>query len=222
MLDILNHGEKHIACCLLVDTSYSMNPDAIEELNQGLREFGEALKSDSKAWGCADICVISFNSQVTEVVPFCPAASFQPPRLKAEGMTAMNEAIITGLDAIEMRKREYKDLGVAYWRPWIFLLTDGRPTDDREYEDAALSRLHDALDRKKINFFPMGIGSGADISVLKKYTKDGNGMVLSASKENFREAFIWLSSSMSIISKSDPSMTNATMEEIPRTISIEL
>lgn len=79
MIEILNPGEKHIACVLLVDTSGSMSDkNAIEELNQGLREFAQALQSDSKAYGCADICVISFNSEVTEVIPFCPAASFQP------------------------------------------------------------------------------------------------------------------------------------------------
>lgn len=222
MLEILNPGEKHIACVLLVDTSGSMNPNAIEELNQGLQEFGAALQSDSKAWGCADVCVISFNSEVTEVVPFCPAASFQPPRLTAGGLTAMNEAIITGLDAIEMRKNEYKAIGVDYWRPWIFLLTDGIPTDDREFETPALDRLHDALNRKKINFFPMGIGNGANIPLLKKYTKDGQGMVLKASKENFREAFLWLSSSMSAASNSNPSAATVQLDPLPNSITIEL
>lgn len=221
MIEILNSGEKHIACVLLVDTSGSMNPDAIVELNEGLQEFARALQSDSKAYGCADICVISFDSQVNEVVPFCPAASFQPPQLTAGGWTRMNEAIITGLDAIEIRKQEYKDLGVAYWKPWIFLLTDGEPNDN-EYKSAALTRLHDALDRKKVTFFPMGIGPDANIPLLKQYTKDGCGMVLKATKQNFKEAFVWLSSSMSVISNSNPTMANVDLDPIPRSISIEL
>ena len=222
MIEILNSGEKHIACVLLVDTSASMyNEHAIDELNRGLREFGDAQRADSKAYGCADVCVISFNSQVEEVIPFSPAATFQPPELMAGGLTALNEAIITGLDAIEIRKQEYKDIGVDYWRPWIFLLTDGIPTDD-EYFDAANERLQDALNRKKINFFPMGIGPNADVRYLKRYTKDGRGMVLKASMDNFREAFVWLSSSMSVISNSDPAMTNAELQPLPSSITIEL
>lgn len=221
MMEIMNHGEKHIACALLVDTSGSMTGQAIDELNEGLRIFGEALQEDSKAYGCADICVISFDSTVQTVVPFCAAADYMVPTLGARGLTAMNEGIITALDAIEMRKQEYKDIGVDYWRPWLFLLTDGIPTDD-EYEADARQRLQEALQQKKINFFPMGIGSGADIATLKSYTKDGNGMVLRAAKENFKEAFVWLSSSMSVISNSDPSLKNTPLPETPRTIVIEL
>ena len=221
MYHIMNHGEKHIACVLLVDVSGSMSGDAIRELNEGLRVFGEALKSDSKAYGCADVCVISFGSKVEQVVPFCPAAEYVAPVLTAGGLTVMNEAVITGLDMIELRKQEYKDVGVDYWRPWVFLLTDGVPTDNDLYQDAQ-QRLQEALANKKINFFPMGIGSGADTQTLKKYTKNGSGMVLKASKENFQEAFVWLSSSMSVVSNSDPAMNKVELEPLPNTITVEL
>ena len=76
MMEIMNHGEKHIACALLVDTSGSMMGQAMDELNEGLRIFGEALQEDSKAYGCADICVISFDSTVRTVVPFCAACDY--------------------------------------------------------------------------------------------------------------------------------------------------
>ena len=218
MYNIMNFGEKHIACVLLVDVSGSMSGDAIRELNEGLRVFGEALQSDSKAYGCADVCVVSFGSTVQQVVPFCPAAEYVPPVLTAGGLTAMNEAIITGLDMIEMRKQEYKDVGVDYWRPWVFLLTDGVPTDNELYQDAQ-QRLQDALNGKKIN---MGIGSGVDTQTLKKYTKNGSGMVLKASKENFQEAFVWLSSSMSVVSRFDPAMSKVDLEPLPNTITVEL
>ena len=221
MMNIMNHGEKHIACVLLVDTSGSMAGQSIAELNEGLRIFGEALQEDSKAYGCADICVISFDSTVRTVVPFCAACDYAVPTLAAGGLTAMNEAIITGLDAIEMRKQEYKDIGVDYWRPWIFLLTDGVPTDG-EYEADTKLRLQEALQQKKINFFPMGIGGNVDIRKLKSYTKDGSGIVLKAAKEHFKEAFVWLSSSMSVISNSDPSTGSASLPKTPETIVIDL
>ena len=220
-MEIMNHGEKHIACALLVDTSGSMSGRAIEELNEGLRIFGEALQEDSKAYGCADICVISFNSSVQMVVPFSAACDYAVPPLAAGGLTALNEAVITGLDAIEQRKQEYKDIGVDYWRPWIFLLTDGVPTDT-EYEADAKLRLQEALEQKKINFFPMGIGGNVDIRKLKSYTKDGSGIVLKAAKEHFKEAFVWLSSSMSVISNSDPSTGSASLPKTPETIVIDL
>ena len=79
MYSIMNCGEKHIACVLLVDVSGSMSGDAIGELNEGLRVFGEALKSDSKAYGCADVCVISFGSTVEQVVPSAPRRNTRRP-----------------------------------------------------------------------------------------------------------------------------------------------
>ena len=221
MTNIMNQGEKHITCVLLVDTSGSMGGRPIAELNEGLRAFGEALQEDAKAAGCADICVISFNSTVETVVPFCPADEYVAPVLSAGGLTAMNEAIITGLDLIEARKQEYKSIGVDYWKPWMFLMTDGVPTDD-EYAADAKDRLQEAFNMKKINFFPMGIGEGANTAVLKSYTKDGAGMVMKAEKNHFKEAFVWLSSSLSVVSNSDPTQGTGTLPETPSIITIEL
>lgn len=219
-MSIMNPGEKHIACVLLVDTSGSMQGSPIAELNEGLAEFGRALQEDAKAYGCADVCVISFDSQVRTIVPFCSAAEYTAPVLSAGGQTALNEGIITALDAIDQRKQEYRNIGVDYWRPWLFLMTDGGPTDSN-YEADAKRRLQDALTRKKINFFPMGVG-GANTRKLKEYTLNGSGLVLKASLNSFKEAFVWVSNSMSVISNSNPYEKNAEMPPIPNTISIEL
>ena len=62
----------------------------------------------------------------------------------------------------------------------------------------------------------------AATQTLKKYTKNGSGMVLKASKENFQEAFVWLSSSMSVVSNSDPAMNKVELEPLPNTITVEL
>lgn len=222
-MDILNPGEKHIACVLLVDTSGSMIYDgAIDELNEGLRAFGQALKNDSKAAGCADVCVISFNSQVELVQDFCPGYEYVAPVLRASGATALNEAIITGIDMLEQRKELYKSLGIDYWRPWLFLLTDGIPTD-KQYNDAAHQRMKEALEvgKPKINFFPMGIGN-ANIEYLKSYTKNGSGLVLKASQDNFSDAFVWLSNSIVEVSHSNPSQDKLDLQPLPNTITIEL
>ena len=221
MPDIMNPGAKHIACVLLVDTSTSMSGAAIDELNEGLRAFGEALMSDAQASGAADVCVINFNTEVTVEVPFSPAADYVAPTLSAGGLTALNEAIITGLDAIEQQKATYRQLGVDYYKPWLFLLTDGSATDT-EFDADAHQRLAEALANRKVNFFPMGIGAGADIQALKSYTANGNGPVLKAEKNNFREAFVWLSSSMAVASTSVPGQNKVDLPETPPCMTIEL
>lgn len=219
MTDMIYPGEKHIACVVLVDASASMDGKPMQELNEGLLALGEALQEDSKAYGCADICVIRFHSAVETIVPFSPAANYTAPQLSAGGATAMNGAIIAGLDAIEARKQEYKRVGVDYWRPWMFLMTDGAPTDT-EKEAEAYQRLQDALNHDKINFFPMGIGTDADISKLKSYTRGGCGVVFQARKEQFKEAFVWLSKSLTAIGNSNPGVDKVELPPMSSTITV--
>lgn len=216
---IENPGERHIACLLLVDTSGSMSGASITELNQGLEEFGAALDKDEHARGVADVCVISFNSKVETVVDFCPATEYIAPVLSAAGVTSMNQAIMEGLDEIERRKELYRSLGCAYYRPWMFLLTDGMPTDTK-LEGEAKSRLQQAIEEKKVTFFPMGIGNNVNYAHLKSYTKDGNGAVLKASADNFKEAFVWLSSSISKIGNSDPNLGSVKLDPTPMTVEL--
>lgn len=196
----INCGDRHVACVLLVDTSGSMRGNRIAEVNQGLAAFGQALQADSMASGAADVSIITFNNTVQTITPFSPAQYYEAPVLEADGLTAMNQAILVGLDALEQRKKQYRDLAVSYYRPWMFLLTDGLPTDT-DYEKIAKEKLRVALQDHKLNFFPMAIGD-ANIDILRSYTADGRGGVLRATSENFREAFCWVSSSLSVVSNS--------------------
>lgn len=208
-LPITNFGERHVAAVLLVDTSGSMSGSPIAELNQGLVEFGNALQNDSLAQGRAEVCIISFNSSVQTEMSFRPATDYEAPVLSATGLTSMNEAIEAGLDALESRKAEYRANGVSYYRPWLFLLTDGAPTDGGK-ESAARTRLQNAIKNKKVVYMPMGIGSGADISKLQSYYPSDVTVrpVLKAGASNFKDAFTWLSASIAEVSHSDPSVAN--------------
>lgn len=213
-----NIGERHVPCVLLVDTSGSMMGRPMDELNEGLREFGKALDQDEQARGCADVCVISFNSGIQTEVPFCPAANYISPQLLAGGLTSMNQAILEGLYMIEERKNLYRSYGISYFRPWMFLLTDGAPTDT-EYENIAKQKLGEAIRGKKLNFFPMGIGN-ANIGKLKSYTSDGSGIVLKASASNFKEAFVWLSNSIGVVTNSTDAAAAIPMPAMPPMIEI--
>ena len=60
MPDIMNPRAKYIPCVLLVDTSASMSGAAIDELNEGLRAFGETWMLDTRASNAVHVCVINF------------------------------------------------------------------------------------------------------------------------------------------------------------------
>lgn len=218
----INPQERHLACIVLVDASTSTSGKPNQELNEGLRLMGEALNEDEMAAGCCEVSVISFASDVKTEMGFRPATQYEAPHVSANGCTCMNEAINTALDALEARKQEYKDNGINHYRPWLFVLTDGYPTDG-ELEASTRSRLQEYITRKKVNYIPMGIGD-ADLEQLKSYYPDTvqKKMVLTASKENFKDAFVWLSDSMISTSKSDPNMGSTSSAPLPQTISLGL
>lgn len=225
-LPVTNPGERHVPAVLLVDTSKSMSGAPIDELNQGLIDFGQGLQEDSLALGRAEVCVISFNSNVQTEMGFRPATNYQAPSLSANGLTSLNEAIEAALDAIESRKAEYIAEGVSWYRPWLFVLTDGAPTDT-ERENAAKERLRKAINNKKVVYMPMGIGH-ADTAKLQEYYpevyvdeetgKPKAKIVLKANTSNFKEAFVWLSSSLTQVSNSDPNTSDSI--DLPLTPSI--
>jgi uncharacterized protein YegL len=191
-----DNPEPRCPCVLLLDRSGSMAGKPIDELNAGLAEFRQELLSDGLAAKRVETTVISFGP-VTIDTAFHTAHSFIPPVLAAGGDTPMGAAINLAIDALESRKAEYRANGISYYRPWIFLITDGAPTD--EWRSAA-ARIKEGEEGKKFAFFAVGVNQ-ADMGILRQIsTRDP----LSLSGLKFRELFQWLSGSLGAVSQSTP------------------
>ena len=195
---IENIGEYHVCCVLLIDKSSSMSI-ANGELHSGLRLLLDEIKKDEVAAGRVELSMVTFDSDAREEVPFGPIDSFEIPNMECSGMTSMHKAVGIALDMIEKRKAEYKASGTPYYRPWIFMLTDGAPNDA---DNGEFKALIDAQNKKKVTFYGVGIGPQANKELLKSLNKDG--LCFSASATEFRQAFRWLSTSLSTVSNSTP------------------
>jgi uncharacterized protein YegL len=218
--EFVDNPEPRCPWVLLLDTSGSMNEERvaatalspvqklldespvrrrvrpIDELNEGLAALRDELLCDDLAAKRVELAVVTFGP-VKRLTDFQTPDVFRPPKLVAHGDTPMAAAIEKAVAMVAERKAAYRQNGVSYYRPWVFLISDGEPTDD--WRRAA--ELVRAGERSKaFAFFAVGV-EGANfntlgqISVREPLRLDGL---------RFRDMFLWLSSSLSAVSRSSP------------------
>jgi uncharacterized protein YegL len=187
--------EARCPCILLLDTSGSMKGEPINQLNDGLVVFKDELAADPLAQKRVEVALITFGP-VQVRSDFQTADLFQPPRLETTGDTPMGAAIQQAITLLDQRKQVYRSNGITYYRPWIFLITDGAPTDP--WKEAA-RKVHAEEEAKKLSFFAVGV-EGAHFDTLEQIAVR---KPLRLKELRFRELFIWLSNSLSAVSHSN-------------------
>ncbi len=185
---------------LLLDTSGSMQGEPIRELEEGLKLLVDEILKDEEAKQRVEIAIVTFGGTVNVVHDFALAEDVKIPSLRAGGSTPMAEAIQKGIELVTQRKRELREKGVNYFRPWIVLITDGYPTDmgGRNF-DKIRQELKDG--EKGKHFITWFFGTEeADFNTLKRLHPQG--LVFKLKERKFKEIFQWLSASMTVVSRS--------------------
>jgi uncharacterized protein YegL len=194
--DLFDNPAPRIPVCLVLDTSTSMYGRPINELNEGVQMFFQEVREDDIACDSAEISIVTFGKGgVVKLLDFDNIERQQVPRLEANGVTPMGQAVELALDLLEQRKKEYSDAGVDYYQPWMVLMTDGCPTDDIKN---GVARTQELIAKKKLTVFPVAIGKDADKDVLRMFDPTKEALVLQ--NVEFKEFFSWLSKSVGSLS----------------------
>jgi uncharacterized protein YegL len=192
---LAENPEPRCPCILLLDRSGSMGGRPIDELNAVLPLFKQEVATDDLAAKRVEVAVVAFGGTVEVLSDFATVDTFVPPVLVASGETPMGQAINTALDLLDSRKGLYRTNGILYYRPWIFMITDGAPTDEWQ---AAAQRIKEYEANQKVAFFPVGVFD-ADMALLKQVSVRPP---LYAQGYRFKEMFMWLTQTLSQVSKS--------------------
>src|SRR5438445_5562669 len=159
-IEIANPQHPHCATVLALDISGSMSGDKIRQVNEGLAAFRDDVLTDDLARKRVEAAVVTFGSRVELAHPFSSMEAFAPATFKAGGSTPMGEAILKSIEAIRVRKQMYREVGTDYYRPWIFLITDGEPTDMHpgdELWQRVVAEVHGGEAAREFLFFGVGV-----------------------------------------------------------------
>ena len=189
--------EPRVPCILLLDVSSSMAGDPIRQLNDGLIVYKDELVADGLASKRVEVAIVTFGADVSVAVDFTTAEQFTPPTLVTNGATPMGAGIHRAIEMLAERKLTYKANGIMYYRPWVFMITDGAPTD--EWQSAA-QQVRSGEAQKAFSFFAVGV-EGANFDIL---TQISTREPLKLKGLRFRDLFQWVSSSQSSVSRSTP------------------
>lgn len=208
--ELTENPTARVPVCLALDVSGSMAVDRkMDKLNNGIREFFHAVRSDEMARFAAEIAIVTFSSGAEKIMDFASIDRQTAPMLHAGGYTAMGEGVNKALDLLDNAKRIYSQMGVDYYQPWLVLMTDGEPAGEAPHvTNAAIARCQELIRARKLTVFPIAIGADANIRILSMFSPNLEPLRVEAT--DFRRLFSWLAKSINMVSLSNPGDSEAT------------
>jgi uncharacterized protein YegL len=206
---------RRLPVYLLLDVSGSMNGDPIEAVRQGMKTLLGELKGDPQALETVWISVITFGSTAQKAVPLTELILAREPELVAGGSTALGAALRLLKSSIDQEVRKTTAEQKGDWKPLVFLMTDGAPTDDWEGPADELKRARAG------NVIALAAGAGADGTRLKRVT-DTVLRMADLQPGALQAFFKWVSASVSVssVNVAQPAEAPFTLPPPPAQITI--
>lgn len=197
-IDFGSNDIRRMPVYLLLDVSGSMSGTPIQAVEQGVALLWNELLSQPQAVEMVHISVITFGSSAQQVVKLSELTKFQPPRLSAGGSTAMGDAFRLLAQALDREIVSNQAEQKGDYKPLIFLLTDGSPTDSWETE---VRNLKARAQKKAGTIIALGCGDSVNTGVLRQITEFVL-LMTDVTSDNLRAFFKWVSASVTTASQS--------------------
>jgi uncharacterized protein YegL len=200
---------RRLPVYLVLDTSGSMMGEPIAAVETGVQTLVSALRQDPYALETAYLSIITFDSNAKQIVPLTELTAFQMPSIAATGLTSLGDALKLLADKIDNEVAKTTAEVKGDWKPLVFIMTDGCPTDDWQ------KGLAEFRKRKTGMVVACAAGQGADTNVLKQITECVV-QLDTADSSTIKAFFKWVSASVSTGSqKVDSGNEVVGMGELP-------
>ena len=127
---------RRLPVYILLDTSGSMRGEPIHSVNVGLQSMLSALRQDPYALESVYLSVITFDIEAKVYLPLTPLDQVQIPDLDVPnvGATFMGAALELLAQEVHQNVQKSSNDVKGDWRPLLFLMTDGSPSDVYAYQ----------------------------------------------------------------------------------------
>lgn len=201
---------RRLPVYFLVDVSESMVGEPIKQVEDGMRQIVQELRTDPYALETVFVSVIAFAGKAQTLSPLTELYKFYPPVFPIGGGTSLGEAFNYLMDDIDKNVVKTTEECKGDWKPIVFLFTDGTPTDD---PTKAFARWNLGY-RRKANLVAVSIGNNVDTQMLGQVTD--NVLRLADTDEiSFKLFYEWVTESIKSTTVSVSDMGDDTVALAP-------
>lgn len=212
-------SQRRLPVYILLDTSGSMRGEPVQAVNVGMKAMFSALRRDPYALESVHISVITFDLEARELFPLTPLPDIQFPEIVVpdSGPTFLGAALHLLVDRVERDVIRTTTDKKGDWRPLLFLMTDGSPSDMADFKTGvARTKL-----LQFANIIACAAGPKAKPQLLKELTPHVVGLDTMDSAA-FQSFFKWVSASVASGSTSAGTAASATLPPPPPEVQIVL
>ena len=187
---------RRLPIYFLLDVSGSMYGEPITAVETGLQTLISALRNDPQAVESAWLSVITFSNNAEQIVPLTELSQFNAPPLSAFGMTELGEALAFVKKCADNDVKPNTAETKGDWKPLVFIMTDGIPTDDYRRGLAEFRK------RKWGMVVACAAGQDIDTNILEEIAPECVVQLSTADSQSIAKFFRWVSASIATSSKS--------------------
>lgn len=187
---------RRLPIFFVLDCSDSMAGLRIQQMEMVLQAVVRHLRTDPQALEQVHVSVLAFAGMARTIVPLIELASFYPPKLPLGSGTHLGAALDLLMQEVDRQVQRGTAEHKGDWKPVVYLLTDGRPTD----------AIVPALERWKafasrVQLIAVGLGDDPDYAVLGQLTEHTIAFK-GSTEEDFAKFIRWISQSVQVQSQS--------------------